>query len=68
MKIATLSCVCLGLIGALMAGLTAFGVVPGFTNLGTQFGKEVITTVAWGGLALLLLLAAIALGTITPEE
>ena len=68
MKIATLTCIGIGLLGALMAGLTALGAVPGFVDFGLEFGEDVITTVFWGGLAALVLLAAIAFGVITPKE
>jgi len=68
MKIATLTCIGIGLSGALLAGLTALGVVPGFVDFGLEFGEDVITTAFWGGLATLVLLAAIAFGTITPKE
>ena len=76
MKIATLTCIGIGLVGALMAGLTALGVVPGFVDFGLGLGdivgsepiKDVMTTVFWGGLSVLVLLAAIAFGVITPKE
>jgi len=68
MKIATLTCIGIGLLGALLAGLTALGAVPGFVDFGLEFGEDVITTVFWGGLAVLVLLAAIAFGVITPKE
>ncbi len=76
MKIATLTCIGIGLIGALMATLTASGVVPGFVDFGMGLEdivgvdtlKSVITTAFWGGLSVLLLLAAIGFGVIAPKE
>jgi len=75
MKIASFTCIVIGLLGALMAGLTALGVVPGFVDFGIGLGdigmdsiKDVLTTAFWGGLSALLLLAAIALGVITEKE
>jgi hypothetical protein len=82
MKIATLTCIGIGLIGALMAGLTALGIAPGFVDfglsglLGVELGdtagidmfKSVITTACWGGLSLLVLLAAISFGVMAPKE
>ena len=76
MKIATLTCVGLGLLGALLAALTALGTVPGFVDFGLGLGdivgmesiESIITTAFWGGLSLMLLLAAIAFGTLSKEE
>ncbi len=68
MKIATLICIGIGLLGAILAGLTALGVVPGFIDFGLGFGEDVVTTAFWGGLSVLVLLAAIAFGAITPKE
>ena len=76
MKIATLSCVGIGLLGALMAGLTALGVVPGFVDFGLGLGEivgmepaeDIMTTAFWGGLSVLVLLAAIGFGVIAPKE
>ena len=76
MKIASLTCIVIGLLGALMAGLTALGASPGFVDFGIGLGEivglepaeSIITTAFWGGLATLLLLAAIAFGVIAKEE
>lgn len=75
MKIASLTFTAIGLIGALMAGLTALEVSPGFIDFGIGLGEigmdsvtDIITTAFWGGLAVLMLLAAIALGVITEKE
>jgi hypothetical protein len=76
MKIATLTCLGLGLLGALLAALTALGAVPGFVDFGLGLGdivgmesvESIITTAFWGGLSVLLLLAAIAFGAIAKEE
>ena len=75
MKIASFTFTIIGLLGALMAGLTALGISPGFVDFGLGLGdlgmdsvKEVLTTAFWGGLSILLLLAAIAFGTITERE
>jgi hypothetical protein len=75
MKIASFTCTVIGLLGALMAGLTALGVSPGFIDFGIGFGEigmdsvtEVLTTAFWGGLAVLTFLAAIAFGVIAEKE
>lgn len=75
MKIASLTCIGIGLLGAMMAGLTALGVVPGFVDFGMGLGdigmdsvKEILTTAFWGGLSVLLLLAAIAFGAMAERE
>ena len=76
MKIATLTCLGLGLLGALLAGLTALGAIPGFVDFGLGLGdiigmesvESVITTAFWGGLSVLLLLAAIAFGALAKGE
>ena len=76
MKIASLACIIVGLAGALLAGLTALDVIPGFVDFGLGLGevvgmepaKAIITTAFWGGLAALMLLAAIAFGVIAKEE
>jgi len=76
MKIATLTCIGFGLLGALLAALTALDVIPGFVDFGTglgdivgmEFAKSIMTTAFWGGLSILLLLAAIAFGAIAKEE
>ncbi|UCG54199.1 MAG: hypothetical protein JSV32_06280 [Dehalococcoidia bacterium] len=75
MKIASLTITIIGLLGALMAGLTALGISPGFVDFGLGLGdmgmdsvKEVLTTAFWGGLSILLLLAAIAFGNIAERE
>lgn len=76
MKIATLTCIGVGLAGALLAGLTSLGVVPGFIDFGLGLEdlvgmepvKDIMTSVFWGGLSILVLLAAVAFGTMTPKE
>ena len=75
MKIASLSFTIAGLLGGLMALLTALGVVPGFVDfgmgldtIGLDVGKDVITTAFWGGMSMVCLLAGIALGIITDKE
>jgi hypothetical protein len=76
MKIATLTCIFVGLSGAVLAVLTALGVVPGFIDFGLGLGdiagmesvESIITTAFWGGLAMLSLLAAIAFGVISSGE
>ncbi len=75
MKIASLTCTVIGLLGALMAGLTALGVSPGFVDFGIGLGEigvdsvtDAFTTAFWGGLAVLMLLAAIAFGVIAEKE
>jgi len=68
MKIVSLSFSILGVLGALMAGLTALEVAPGFVDFGLGIGASVITTAFWGGLAVLLLLAGIAFGVIVGKE
>lgn len=75
MKIASLTCTVIGLLGALMAGLTALDVSPGFVDFGMGLGdldldsiKSIFTTAFWGGLSVLMLLAAIAFGAIAEKE
>jgi hypothetical protein len=68
MKITALTSIILGLLAALMAGLTALDVVPGFVDFGLGFGESIMTTVFWGGLSVLILLAAIAFGVIAEKE
>jgi hypothetical protein len=75
MKIASLTCTVVGLCTALMAGLTALEVSPGFIDFGIGLGeigmdsiKAVITTAFWGGLSVILLLAAIGFGVIAEKE
>ena len=75
MKIASLTCIVIGLLGALMAGLTALEVSPGFVDFGIGFEAigadsitDVLTTIFWGGLSVLILLAAIAFGAIAEKE
>lgn len=68
MRLAALLCIVIGLLGTLMAGLTALGAAPGFIDFGLGFGEDVITTAFWGGLAALLLLAAIAFGVSAEKE
>ena len=86
MKIVTLSCISIGLLSALMAGLTALGVVPGFVDFGfydligldvtagniagtgIDTLKDIMTTFFWGGLSVLVLLAAIGFAVVTPKE
>jgi len=68
MKLVALSFAIIGVLGALMAGLTALGAVPGFVDFGLGIGASVITTAFWGGLSALMLLAAIAFGVITVKE
>jgi len=75
MKITSFTCTVIGLLGALMAGLTALEVSPGFVDFGIGFGdigmdsiKFALTTAFWGGLSVLMLLAAIAFGVITEKE
>jgi hypothetical protein len=74
MKIASLSFTIAGLLGGLLALLTALGVVPGFVDfgiglgdLGLDAGKDVITTAFWGGLSIVCLLAGISFGIITEK-
>jgi len=68
MKIVSLSFSILGVLGALMAGLTALEVAPGFVDFGLGIGSSVITTAFWGGLAGLSLVAGIAFGVIVGKE
>ncbi len=75
MKIATLTCIVIGLLGAVMASLTALGVVPGFVDFGllediagSEPIKDIMTTAFWGGASALILLAAIAFGVIAEKE
>jgi hypothetical protein len=75
MKIASITCTVIGLLGALMAVLTALEVSPGFVDFGIGFGElgidaitAILTTAFWGGLSVLMLLAAIALGVIAEKE
>jgi hypothetical protein len=75
MKIASITCTVIGLLGALMAVLTALEVSPGFVDFGIGFGElgidavtATLTTAFWGGLSVLMLLAAIALGIIAEKE
>jgi hypothetical protein len=75
MKIASLTCTVVGLLGALMASLTALEVSPGFVDFGIGLGEigmdavaATLTTAFWGGLSVLMLLAAIALGVIAEKE
>jgi hypothetical protein len=68
MKIAALTSIVVGLLAALMAGLTALDVVPGFVDFGLGFGDTIMTTAFWGGLSALILVAAIAFGVITGKE
>lgn len=65
MRIVAITFITIGLLGALMAALTALEVVPGFVDFGLGIGASVITTAFWGGLAVLLLLAGIAFGVIS---
>jgi len=68
MKIVSLSFSILGVLGALMACLTALKVSPAFTSDILDIGKVTVTTAFWGGLAGLLLLAGIAFGVIVGKE
>lgn len=75
MKIASLTCIVIGLAGALMACLTALDVSPGFVDFGMGLGdfdldsiKSIFTTAFWGGLSVLMLLSAIAFGAIAEKE
>lgn len=75
MKITSLIFTVIGLLGALMACLTALEVSPGFVDFGIGFEevgmdsvKTMLTTLFWGGLAVLMLLSAIALGVIAERE
>ncbi len=74
MKIASLSFTIAGLLGGLLALLTALGAVPGFVDFGLGFGelgfdvgKDIITTAFWGGFSIVCLLAGIAFGIITDK-
>ncbi len=71
MKIASLTCTIIGLLGALMAGLTALGASPAFVSSGIDLldiGDGFLTTAFWGGLSVLILLAAIAFGVMAERE
>jgi hypothetical protein len=75
MKIASLTCTIVGLCGALMAGLTALEVSPGFIDFGIGLGEigmdsisAAMTTAFWGGLSVIILLAAIGFGVIAEKE
>ena len=68
MRIASLSFTIAGLLGGLLALLTALGVMPGFVDFGTGLGKDVITTAFWGGMSVVCLLAGIAFGIITGKD
>ena len=75
MKITSLVFTIIGLLGGLMALLTALGVVPGFVDfgigldtLGLEAAKDVFTTAFWGGMSIICLLAGMAFGIITDKE
>ncbi len=68
MKIASLTCIVLGLLSGLMATLTAVNVLPDFLNASSGFTSTFLTTVFWTCLSGLLMLAAIAFGTIADKE
>jgi len=65
MRIAAITSITIGLLGALMAALTALEVAPAFIEGGLGFGEVLLTTAFWGGLAVLLLLAGVAFGVIS---
>ena len=75
MRITSLVFTIIGLLGGLMALLTALGAIPGFVDfglgldaLGLEAGKDVITTAFWGGMSIICLLAGMAFGIITGKE
>jgi len=51
-----------------MAALTALEVSPAFVGENSAFGDVFMTTLFWGGLSGLLILAAIAFGVIADKE
>ncbi len=65
MRIAAITSITIGLLGALMAALTALEVAPAFIGGAFIVGDTVSTTAFWGGLAVLVLLAGIAFGVIS---
>ncbi len=75
MRIASLSFTIAGLLGGLLALLTALGAIPGFVDFGMgldeimgDFGKDIITTAFWGGMSIICLLAGVSFGIITGRE
>ena len=68
MRIASLSFTIAGLLGGLLALLTALEAMPGFVDLGLGLGEVVITTAFWGGFSIVCLLAGIAFGIITGKD
>ena len=68
MKIASFTCTVIGLLGGLMAALTALEVSPAFVGETSAFGDIFMTTLFWGGLSAIFILAAIAFGVITDKD
>jgi hypothetical protein len=65
MKETALSLAILGVLGILMAAFTALEVAPTFVGEEMAVGAVAATAAFWGGLAALVLLAAIAFGIIS---
>ena len=68
MKIASLTCTVLGLLGGVVAALTALDVIPGFLDASSGFSSIFLTTLFWVFLSGLLMLAAIAFGVVADKE
>ena len=68
MRLAALLCIAIGLLGALMAALTAVEAAPAFVAKMADFGVTATTTGFWAGLAVILLLTAIAFGVSAEKE
>ncbi len=58
----------LGLATALAGGLTAAGIFPGFIEAGSSLSTELVTTLFWFIIAVVLLLSGIAFGVYNIEE
>ncbi len=65
MKETALSLAILGVLGILMAAFTALEIAPTFVGEEMAVGAVAATAAFWGGLAALVLLAAIAFGIIS---
>ena len=68
MKLASLSFSVVGILCIFMAALTALEVSPAFIGDTATLGTTLITTLFWGGLAMLLFMAGISFGVIASGE